>query len=91
MTAYGARSGDLPFTRLRVQSDVFDPEQRTPSVFTNLVTMELWPQPAPRTYLECPQCHLPNAFVTRARVETRTCFCPNCRYLWDSIIPPVQE
>ena len=70
---------------------VFDPEQRISSVFANLVTMQLWPKPAPRIYLDCPKCHLPNAFVTWVRVQTRSCFCPNCRHLWDTIIQPVQE
>ena len=53
-------------------------------VLTRLVAVPLWPQMAPRAYVECPRCRLPNALVTYVRVRTQCCFCPHCRHLWDT-------
>ena len=45
----------------------------------------LFPKPAPRRYVSCPRCESPHAFVTLERVETQCCFCPLCKYLWDTL------
>jgi len=43
------------------------------------------PQSAPRTYVECPRCDSPRAFVTYERVETQCSFCPECQYIWNTL------
>jgi len=49
--------------------------------------MALFPLPAPRTYVECPRCHSPTAFITYERVETYCSFCPGCRHIWNTLQP----
>jgi hypothetical protein len=50
-------------------------------------TMAWLPLPAPRTYVECPRCHSPTAFITYERVETYCSFCPGCRHIWNTLQP----
>ena len=47
----------------------------------------MFSQAAPRTYVECPRCGSPRAFVTNERFETQCSFCPECQYIWDSLRP----
>jgi len=49
------------------------------------IRMVLFPRPAPRFYVGCPRCGSPHAFVTLERTDTQCSFCPQCRYLWDTL------
>lgn len=50
-----------------------------------LMCMVLFPRPAPRSYVGCPRCGSPHAFVTLKRTDTQCSFCPQCQYLWDAL------
>jgi hypothetical protein len=47
----------------------------------------LFPHPPSRSYVECPRCHSRGAYITYERVQSRCSFCPECQYLWDTLVP----
>jgi len=38
----------------------------------------------PRLYIVCPHCGSRTAIVAYERFETQSCFCPDCRHLWQT-------
>jgi hypothetical protein len=68
----------------RSSAHVFSLEQCDSRALPTLNFVVLFPLPAVRRYVGCPRCGSPHAFVTLTRFETQCCFCPMCRYLWDT-------
>jgi transposase-like protein len=46
--------------------------------------MAWFSQMAPRIYITCPRCGSSTALVTYQRVESQSCFCPDCQNLWQT-------